>query len=103
LFLAKHSFGGRHWVAAEARTLAEMPDPSFESYGADYVIIGADDAIEVELTSAYSGSMLLATKKWGDTWDIVLEVPIGEDGKPYEGVYWSKFHSAVTPKVEQNV
>ncbi|MDP2689061.1 MAG: hypothetical protein Q8P48_03000 [Deltaproteobacteria bacterium] len=93
IMVATHSVGGREWRLEAGRTPAFFPDTCFA--GGWYVFTD-EDVRWLRLVSATSGSSLTAEKDPEGTWKVTLEVPIMDDGQPYQGAYWASFHEALS-------
>jgi hypothetical protein len=94
IFMANHSIGGRKWSVVKGHKPVFFSDPSMTG---GWFIFREEDVDYLFCSSAKSGSNLTAEKE-KDKWVVTLEVPIGEDGKPYRGIYWDCFHKTLVPE-----
>jgi len=92
VFMATHSMGGRNWQIVEGREPAYYEEACFNG---GWYILTEEDATYLYCDSATSGSSLTAVKQYDGSWTLSLEVPIEEDGQPYQGSYWGVFHNVV--------
>ncbi len=92
VFMATHSIGDRDWTLEEGRKPAFYEESCFNG---GWHVIREEDASYLYCSSATSGSSLSAEKQRDGTWTVTLEVPIGDDGQPYQGYYWKYFHQAI--------
>ncbi len=93
-FMATHSMGGREWRFEEGREPVFYEEPGC-SDGDGWYIVVEGDVNYLYYDSATSGSSLTAEKQGDGTWVVILEVPIGNDGQPYQGFYSKCFHEAL--------
>lgn len=106
IFMATHSTGGRYWEVVEGRTPAFFDDEATDDEG--WYIFRNEDVQYLLCSSATSDSLLTAVKQKDGTWDLLLGVPVDEEGHPYRGNYWHAFHKALglsdeEPRAETSV
>lgn len=89
--LATHSVGEREFHLTEGAEAMYFADPTLEG---GWYIFREEVVSSLRARSATSGSELIAEKIKADHWRLTLEVPVEEDGTPYEGMYSSLFHDA---------
>jgi len=98
LFMATHSGAGREWDLVHR---SEGGDPLFLRDSRcnsleGWYCFGAGDVERLLCVSASdTRSSLEAFRQADGTWNLFLEVPIMDDGKPYMGSYWGAFHWAL--------
>lgn len=95
LAIAQHSMGGRKWESVDGKDVLFFAEEGGYGHNPGWHFLTSTNAQFVELVSASSGSKLTAERDQygGDTWTVSLEVPIGADGQPYQGLYWHNFHN----------
>ncbi len=92
VFMATHSIGGRDWKIVEGRKPAFLEEKCFNG---GWFVLTDGDVNYLHCSSATSGSSLTAEKQEDGSWKVSLEVPVGDDGTPYQGAYWRAFHIAL--------